>query len=121
MRYLWTTIHVNKMEEGIKFFEDVVGLQVQNRFSTGESGEIAFLGNGAKNETLIELLYDGAERKKGSGVVTLGFEVSNLEEMIEKLGKEGIKVPDEIVETPTSHFFTTTVLEGIAIQFFKKK
>jgi lactoylglutathione lyase len=44
MTFLWTTISVRKMEESLKFYQEVVGLPLNRRFEAGPGMEISFLG-----------------------------------------------------------------------------
>ena len=53
MKFLWTTILVNDMDESLKFYEEIAGLKPVDRFQAGPGMEIAFLGEG---ETKIELI-----------------------------------------------------------------
>ncbi len=58
MKFLWTTIYVKNMDESIAFFTNLVGLKALKRFPARPGVEIAFMGNGVDNETLVELLAD---------------------------------------------------------------
>ncbi len=58
MKFLWTTIIVKNLEESIEFYSNLLGLKVLQRFPAGPGKEIAFMGNGIENETLVELLVD---------------------------------------------------------------
>jgi lactoylglutathione lyase len=51
MKFCWTTITVNNLEESLKFYQEIAGLSLERRFGAGPGSEIAFLGNG---ETKIE-------------------------------------------------------------------
>jgi lactoylglutathione lyase len=44
MKFLWTTILVDNMDESVKFYEEVVGLKLTKRFQAGPGMEISFLG-----------------------------------------------------------------------------
>ena len=79
MKYLWTTINVEDMDCSIEFYSDVVGLKVLNRFQAGPDIEIAFMGNGTDNETLVELLTDSGNGTVGfSEFISLGFAVDSV-------------------------------------------
>ncbi|HHZ01685.1 MAG TPA: VOC family protein, partial [Tissierellia bacterium] len=39
MKFLWTTLLVNNMEESIKFYEEIVGLKLVERFQAGPKME----------------------------------------------------------------------------------
>jgi lactoylglutathione lyase len=57
MKFLWTTILVNNMDESLKFYEEIVGLKLTERFQAGPGMEISFLGEG---ETKVELISFGS-------------------------------------------------------------
>ena len=80
MKFLWTTILVNNMNESLKFYEEIVGLKLAERFQAGPETEISFLGEG---ETKIELICNENIKKLDAGSrVTLGFKVESLDDMI---------------------------------------
>ncbi|MDF2677211.1 MAG: Glyoxalase/bleomycin resistance protein/dioxygenase, partial [Bacillota bacterium] len=68
MKFCWATLHVKNLEESIKFYEEVVGLEVSARFPAGPDMEIAFLGNG---ETKVELVWN-----KNVTEVNMGSDIS---------------------------------------------
>ena len=63
MKFCWTTLSVNNMEESLKFYHEIIGLPVDRRFKMGPEAEIAFLGDG---ETKLELMYDKIKRARTS-------------------------------------------------------
>ena len=56
MKLLWTTLYVKNLDESIAFYSELAGLRMMRRFPAGPGMEIAFMGNGAEDETLVELL-----------------------------------------------------------------
>ena len=46
MKFCWSTLMVKNLEESLKFYKEIVGLNVSNRFNAGTGVEIAFLGDG---------------------------------------------------------------------------
>ncbi len=68
MKLCWSTLNVNNLEESIKFYTEIAGLEVVNRFKAGPS-EIAFLGSG---ETKIELICTGATGKQTPAMIYPG-------------------------------------------------
>ncbi|MGO1372333.1 MAG: VOC family protein, partial [Senegalia sp. (in: firmicutes)] len=68
MKFCWSTLNVNNMEESLKFYEEIVGLKVDRRFNAGANTEIAFLGDG---ETKIELICNDDQKQ-----VNLGNDIS---------------------------------------------
>ena len=52
MKFCWSTLTVNNLEESLKFYQEIIGLPIDRRFKAGPGVEIAFLGDG---ETKLEL------------------------------------------------------------------
>ena len=122
MKFLWTTIYVNDMNESIAFYTELVGLKVQNRFVAGPGAEIAFLGNGVDNETLVELMTDS---HRGTAIygesISVGFAVDSVAAMLDSMKSKGIPVFSGPVETPMYRFFGVQDSSGLHVQFFEKK
>ena len=116
MKFCWTTISVNDLEESLKFYQEVVGLKIDRRFKTGPDGEIAFLGDG---ETKVELMFNGANDKADIGQdISLGFEVSSVDEMMDLVKKKGIPVHSGPFQpNPHIKFFFVEDPNGLKIQF----
>lgn len=120
MKLLWTTIHVKDLDESIAFYSDLAGLKVTRRFPAGPGTEIAFMGNGEKDETLVELLADGGAAAIGDSI-SIGFAVESADAMMEKLKSRGIPVHGGPVETPGFKFFSVKDPNGLSVQFFQQK
>ncbi len=79
MNFCWSTLRVKDLDESIKFYSEIVGLEVVNRFKGGPT-EIAFLGAG---ETKIELICSGESRDISVGSdISWGFEVESLDKAL---------------------------------------
>jgi len=61
MKFCWTTLTVKNMEESLKFYQELIGLNLNQRFQAGPNMEIAFLGQG---ETQVELIYNKEAKEK---------------------------------------------------------
>jgi len=116
MKFLWTTILVNNMDESLKFYEEIVGLKMTERFQAGPGMEISFLGEG---ETKVELIYNEKFKKLDAGNrVTLGFKVESLEEKIDFIKEKGIKIITGPIEpNPSIKYFIIKDPDGVKIQF----
>ena len=76
MKFLWTAIYVKNLDESIAFYSNLVGLQVLKRFPAGPGMEIAFMGNGMNNETVVELLADSNKSTVNySEFISIGFAI----------------------------------------------
>ncbi len=97
-RMIYTGIRVKDMEESIKFYADILGMQLVERKKTPQThGEWATLKSPG-SEQVIELKWYAHGSKfgdpyaNGSEVDHLGFEVENLEVWIRELEAEGVKI-----------------------------
>jgi lactoylglutathione lyase len=120
MKFLWVTINVKNMEESIAFYSDLLGLKMTKRFPAGPGVEIAFMGNGADGETLVELLADSSAANHGESVA-IGFAVNSVAEMLDKIKSKSIPVHSGPIETPGSIFFTVKDPNGLNVQLFQQK
>lgn len=124
MKFLWTTIYVRDLDESIAFYSDLVGLRVVRRFPAGPGVEIAFMGNGVDNETLVELLADRSGRAISfdyGDFVSIGFAVDSVDAMLDAVKERGIPVHSGPIETPGSRFFSIKDPNGFTIQLFQQK
>lgn len=118
MKLLWNTIHVNNLEESIKFYENILNLKISKRFNVGPV-EIAFLKAG---EVEIELIKD----KEGDNLphsenISMGFKVDSITTMIEKIKSEGINIHSGPFEpTPHIKFFFIKDPNGVLIQLVEE-
>ncbi|MDW7661930.1 MAG: methylmalonyl-CoA epimerase [Bacillota bacterium] len=94
-------IAVKNLDESIKFYQDILGLELQGTEVVDEQKvRVAFLPVG---DTEIELLESTSEdgpiakfiEKNGEGVQHIAFKVDNIEEAIEYLLSKGMKMIDE--------------------------
>jgi len=120
MKYCWTTITVNDMEESLSFYEEIVGLSLNHRFGAGPGIDIAFMGNG---ETKIELICHG--NKKGSQIgedISVGFEVESLDEKLDFIKEKGIAIHSGPFQPhPGTRFFFITDPNGLKVQFVESR
>lgn len=116
MKFLWTTLLVDNMDESLKFYEDIVGLKLADRFQAGPGMEISFLGEG---ETKVELICSEKLKKLDAGNrVTLGFKVESLDEKINFIKEKGIDIITGPVQpNPSIKYFIIKDPNGVKIQF----
>ena len=116
MKFLWTTILVNNMDESLKFYEEILGLKLADRFQAGPGMEISFLGEG---ETKIELICNANLKKLEAGNrVTLGFNVESLDERVQFVKDKGINIITGPVQpNPRIKYFIIQDPNGVKIQF----
>ena len=107
---------VKNLEESLKFYQDIVGLNISRRFNAGPGKEIAFLGEG---ETKIELIYNEALKEVSYGEhISLGFEVNSVDEMMNFAKEKGIDIHSGPFQpNPHSRVFYVLDPNGLKIQF----
>ena len=122
MKFLWTTIYVKKLEESIAFYSNLLGLQVVRRFPAGPGIEIAFMGNGIDDETLVELFADSNNNAANySEFVSIGFAVDSVETMLDTVKRENIPVHMGPFENPGAKYFIIKDPNGLNVQLFQRK
>lgn len=119
MKFAHVTINVKNMEESLKFYEEIVGLPIVNRFPAGPNMEIVFLGDG---ETLLELIHDSGQTDISIGNdISIGFAVDSLDETMEFLKGNGIDIHSGPFEpNPSTRFFFVLDPNGLRIQFIEQ-
>jgi len=120
MKFLWSTIIVRDMDESIKFYQDVVGLKLNRRYSRGPEAEFAFLGVG---ETEVELIHRPPTKDSPFGEnISLGFSVDNLDDKIAFIKGKGLSVyAGPIQPSDKIRFFYVLDPNGLKIQFVELK
>ncbi|KUO61432.1 MAG: glyoxalase [Gracilibacter sp. BRH_c7a] len=116
MKFCWSTLWVNDMEESLQFYQEIIGLSLNRRFKTEDNREIAFLGAG---ETKVELIQDAANSQVNIGAdISLGFEVNSIDEMMAFLLEKGIPIHSGPYQpNPKTKFIFVTDPNGLKIQF----
>jgi len=116
MKFCWCTITVRNMEESLKFYQEIVGLPIIRRFTSGAASEIAFLGDG---ETKIELIHTEENKLVNIGQdISLGFEVNSVDEMIKFVKEKGLELESgPFRPNPHVKFFFIKDPNGVRIQF----
>ena len=122
MQFLWTTVYVKDLDESIAFYSDLAELKMLRRFPAGPGVEIAFLGNAAENETLVELLSDADRKDVAFGEhISVGFAVESADAMLGRVKEKDIPVHTGPFETPAFKFFCIKDPNGLNVQFFERK
>lgn len=120
MKFCWTTLMVENLEDSIEFYSEVIGLKIQRKISQGANVEICFLGEG---ETKIELICDQeyASDSPGQGI-SIGFETESLDEFLGFLKEEEILVHSgPFSPNPNIKFLEILDPSGYRVQIVEKK
>ena len=114
MKMVHVTIFTGCLEESIKFYEDVVGLKIQNDLR--QFGEkIVFLAKD-EGDTQVELIDDPQNAYKGSGI-SMGFHVDDVEAKREEILAKGLNPTPMIAPNPHVKFFFVEDPNGVTVQF----
>lgn len=107
---------VKNLEESLKFYNEIVGLNVSRRFYAGPGVEIAFLGDG---ETKVELICNQTVKEVSFGhAISLGFVVDSVDEMMAFVKEKGIAIHSGPFQpNPHTKFFYVLDPNGLKIQF----
>ena len=118
MKFVHATISVRNMEESLKFYQEIVGLNMEKRFSGGSGVEIVFLGEG---ETKIELIYNkNIQEINMAQDISLGFQVESLDKTMQFINEKDIQIHSGPFQpNPTTKFFYVLDPNGLKIQFIE--
>lgn len=120
MKFSHVTIMVKNLDESLAFYQDIIGLSLQNRMQTGPDGEIAFLGDG--DTMRLELAYN---KTKGSPVYDenffIGFMINSMDETVGFLKAKGIESSDIVPLKPPARCIFITDPNGIKLQLLSMK
>ncbi|MDT4763418.1 VOC family protein [Sphaerochaeta sp. PS] len=119
MKFCWTTLRVNNMEESLDFYQRIVQLPLQRRSDVEGGMSLAFLGSG---DTQVELIYRQGEKPAVYGKdISMGFQVDDLDAMMEFVTSQGIAIVGGPFK-PNEHvrFFYVLDPNGLRIQFVEQ-
>lgn len=121
MFYDFVTIKVKNMEESIKFYTEFLGLTVAASFPAGPGVNITFLKDDKGNKVeLIHNAQDKLEETKRISLVSLGFPVDRVDNMLKLVKERGLKVLNGPVQTPNGvKFFYIEDPNGVEIEFIE--
>lgn len=115
MKLLHITIHTSKIEEEIKFYEELAGLSIV-RDMRGKGPNIVFLTN-AEGETCIEIIDAPEAENAGNENISIGFQSENVEKLRTELEEKGLNPSPMISPNPHVKFFFVTDPAGVKVQF----
>ena len=122
MKLLHTRMRVSDMDETIRFYTEVLGLEVLERKTSPRGSHLAFL-KVPNSEELIELCSfppSGPVRVQ-EDLVHLAFQVDDLDGAIRTLQAKGIKITDGPTTTSSgSRFIFIDAPDGYEIELIQR-
>jgi len=121
MKFCWITLTVKNMEESIKFYHELLGVEIAERFKAGEDVEIAMLGEA--NKPKVELIHykNNSVTAQASGL-SIGFQVESLDKALEYVKEKNIPIKrGPFSPSPITRFFFIEDPNGIEIQIVEHK
>lgn len=107
MKMSFVTISVKNMEESLKFYTEVMGLEVLRSFSPQPGINITFLKD--KDGGMVELI-EYADKPQASQdsikpMVSIGFSVEDLDKEMKSLEEKNIPILQGPVKVPSGERF----------------
>src|SRR5579863_9658580 len=97
MRFLHTSITVRNMDESLRFYTEVLGLEFERRRAIPENhAEIAFVRDPESGARVELTHWEGKDRfEAGEQLDHLAFEVADLDAFLVKARAAGVRVAKE--------------------------
>ena len=121
-KLLHTRMRVSDMEETLKFYRNVLGLEVVEQKVSPRGSTLAFLAV-PNSEELIELCsFPGSGQVKvQEDLVHLAFEVADLDDTIQELQTRNIPITDGPTQTSSgSRFIFIDAPDGYEIELIQR-
>ncbi|HET6466084.1 MAG TPA: VOC family protein [Nitrospiria bacterium] len=105
-KLLHTRMRVNDMEETLRFYRDILGLEVAERHRSPRGSELAFLKTPNSDELIEICSFPASGRVQvQEDLVHLAFEVDDLDQIIAHLKEKGISITDGPTVTSSGNRF----------------
>ena len=122
LKLLHTRMRVSDLDETIRFYTSVLGLEVIERKTSPRGSHLAFL-KVPNSDELIELTSfpPSGPVKVQEDLVHLAFQVENLESTVTALNQKGIKITDGPTKTSSgSRFIFIDAPDGYEIELIER-
>lgn len=121
-KLLHTRMRVSNLDETIRFYTNVLGLEVLERKTSPRGSQLAFL-KVPNSDELIELTSfpPSGPVKVQEDLVHLAFQVESLDETITSLNAKGVTVTDGPTQTSSgSRFIFIDAPDGYEIELIER-
>ena len=121
-KLLHTRMRVSDLDQTIRFYTDVLGLEVLERKTSPRGSQLAFL-KVPNSEELIELTSfpPSGPVTVQEDLVHLAFQVESLDETIASLNAKGVKVTDGPTQTSSgSRFIFIDAPDGYEVELIER-
>lgn len=121
-KLLHTRMRVSDLDQTIRFYTNVLGLEVIERKTSPRGSQLAFL-KVPNSDELIELTSfpPSGPVKVQEDLVHLAFQVESLDETIVSLNAKGVKVTDGPTQTSSgSRFIFIDAPDGYEIELIER-
>jgi lactoylglutathione lyase len=121
-KLLHTRMRVSDMEQTIRFYTEVLGLEVLERKTSPRGSQLAFF-KVPNSEELIELTSfpPSGPVKVQEDLVHLAFQVDNLDDTIASLNAQGVKITDGPTQSSSgSRFIFIDAPDGYEIELIER-
>ncbi len=121
-KLLHTRMRVSDLDQTIRFYQSVLGLEVVERKTSPRGSQLAFL-RVPNSEELIELTSfpPSGPVKVQEDLVHLAFQVENLDETMVELNRQGVKITDGPTQTSSgSRFIFIDAPDGYEIELIQR-
>ncbi len=121
-KLLHTRMRVSDMDQTIRFYTEVLGLQVLDRKTSPRGSHLAFLAV-PNSEELIELCSfpPSGPVKVQEDLVHLAFEVENLDETMAQLTAQGVRITDGPTRSSSgSRFLFIDAPDGYEVELIER-
>jgi len=121
-KLLHTRMRVSSLDQTIRFYTDVLGLEVLERKTSPRGSQLAFL-KVPNSEELIELTSfpPSGPVNVQEDLVHLAFQVESLDDTIASLNAKGVKVTDGPTQTSSgSRFIFIDAPDGYEVELIER-
>lgn len=117
----WITLSVKNMRESLKFYNELLGIEIFKRFSPNPGVDIAMIGK--KDGPKVELICSGDNNSRiQTRGISIGFQVNSLDEIMEYMKEKGISIKrGPISPSAGVRFFFIEDPDGVEIQIVESR